>query len=232
MKQLICLSFLEQFICSQFSLQCRHVQGTQALLGVPLGSFVVSKRVTICPTFKRNLHRIIKKEKHVYNSCLRQGWPFTYMHLHIHHCPGEPLPMPHHSLGEESFPKIPHEPTLEQPVAISSCLSPAAWEKNPIPPFQNLPIQPFLQDRVMRWAASTKPWVCSAALSAVLPEESNTIWHQEVTSPELCWAAMPPFQHGWDCGNILHRPAAKLNSCCGATNSGWILLPVKALPRT
>lgn len=132
-----------------------------------------SKNINLQTTLSTNPYLIHSLLEHL------QGWE-------LHHCPGEPLPMPHHSLGEESFPKIPHEPTLEQPVAISSCLSPAAWEKNPIPPFQNLPIQPFLQDRVMRWAASTKPWVCSAALSAVLPEEPNTIWHQEVTSSELC----------------------------------------------
>lgn len=61
MKQLICFAFLEQFIYSQFSLQCRHVQGTQTLLGVRVGSLIESERTTICPTFKFSLHRIVKK---------------------------------------------------------------------------------------------------------------------------------------------------------------------------
>ena len=62
MKQLICFAFLEQFIYSQFSLQCRRVQGTQTLLRVPVGRFTGSKRITICPTLKFSLHRKIKKE--------------------------------------------------------------------------------------------------------------------------------------------------------------------------
>jgi len=40
---------------------------------------------------------------------------------HLHHLPGQPVPMPHYFFGEEVFPNIEPEPPLAQHEVIASC---------------------------------------------------------------------------------------------------------------
>ena len=42
------------------------------------------------------------------------------VHEHLHHLPGQPVPLPHHSFQEEIFPNIQPEPLLAQLEAFTS----------------------------------------------------------------------------------------------------------------
>ena len=72
-----------------------------------------SSSPTISPTPPYLLNHILKCHIYMFFKHLQRWW--------LHHLPGQPVPMPHHSSRKEVFPNTQSEPPLMQLEAIASC---------------------------------------------------------------------------------------------------------------